>query len=218
MGTRGAGRPQIGGKVSRLGGPDLLTAARFPIGAAMIAASLASPYRLLPTVAALFALGIVTDLVDGPWARRRGSASERGARLDSAADAALAIAVTVALVRGVDVNLAPWAWWAIAAVAALRLAALAVTYVRFRLVSIAHTWANKGAGLAVAATALWALASGSLPTWAVAGALAVACASAAEELLMASTARAYRRDRRGIWDSGETHEHRSRRHEVDASG
>lgn len=118
----------------------------------------------------------------------------------SAADGALAVAVAVAVGRLIEWPVAPWVWWAIAAIAALRLAGLGVTLARFRVVSIAHTWGNKATGIVIAATALWALASGHLGGWPVAAAGAVACVAALEVLVIAATMPVYSRDTRGLWD------------------
>ncbi len=188
------------GDGSRFTGPDLVTFARFPLAGAILVIAVANPLPPRWPLVTLFALGIATDAVDGPWARRLGVASDRGARLDSAADGALAVAVTVAVGRMIEWSLAPWAWWAIAAVAAIRLMGLGVTLARFRVASIVHTWGNKAAGAVVAAAALWALASGHLRGWSVFAACAVAAVAALEELVMAATARDYSRDRRGWWD------------------
>ncbi len=187
-------------------GPDLLTLARFPIAGGIFAIAIAasSPSRWL--LVALFVCGIATDAIDGSWARRLGVASERGARLDSAADGALAVAVAVAVGVLIEWSLAPWSWWAIAAVAAIRVAGLCVTLARFQVASIAHTWGNKATGIVVAAAALWALASGRLGGWSVAAACAVAAFAALEELVMAATTRAYYRDMRGWWDKTPPHE------------
>jgi CDP-diacylglycerol--glycerol-3-phosphate 3-phosphatidyltransferase len=148
---------------------------------------------------ALLGFAVATDVADGWWARHAGIASDRGAKLDSAADAALSVAVAVALVATVRAPITPWVWWAIAAVGAVRIAGLCVTFMRFRVVSITHTWGNKAAGAALAAAATWVLASSRLDSWPVAVGCVVAAAAAIEELVMSATARTYDRDRKGWW-------------------
>jgi CDP-diacylglycerol--glycerol-3-phosphate 3-phosphatidyltransferase len=59
------------------------------LSAARLLATLPFAWLVLrgdPAAAALFALGVITDLVDGPIARRRGSASDLGRLLDHSAD------------------------------------------------------------------------------------------------------------------------------------
>jgi len=180
-------------------GPDVLTLSRVCLAAAVAAVALGDVRPPRVTLVALFAAAIVTDIADGWWARRAGIASDKGAKLDSAADAALSVAVVVALIATVSGPVMPWVWWAIVAVGAVRVAGLCVTFVRFRVVSIAHTWGNKATGAALAATATWVLASGHLNAWPVFVVCVIAGAAAIEELAIATTARAYDRDRKGWW-------------------
>jgi phosphatidylglycerophosphate synthase len=183
----------------RVAGPDWVTLARFPAALAIMTVALTrQPSR--PLLVALLCFAVATDVADGWWARRAGIASDKGAKLDSAADAALSLAVVVALVATVRGPVMPWVWWAIGAVGAVRVAGLCATFMRFRVVSIAHTWGNKAAGAALAAAATWLLASGRLDSWPVAVGCVVAGAAAIEELAMAATSRAYDRDRKGWWD------------------
>ena len=184
----------------RVAGPDWVTLARFPAALAIVTVALArQPSRSL--LVALLCFEVATDVADGWWARRAGIASDKGAKLDSAADAALSLAVVAALVATVRGPMMPWVWWAIGAVSAVRVAGLCVTFMRFGVVSIAHTWGNKAAGAVLAAAATWVLASGRLDSWPVAVGCVVAGAAAIEELAMAATARAYDRDRKGWWDA-----------------
>jgi len=192
----------------RFTGPDALTLSRVPLAVAItwVAWSVDPPAR--PALVALFAIAIATDMLDGWWARRLGVASDRGARLDSAADAALSIAVALALFATIERPVMAWLWWAIAAVGAVRVAGLGVTFARFRVVSIAHTWGNKATGATIATAAIWTLATGRLDGWAVAVACVVAAVAALEELVIVATAHAYDRDRTGWW--AVTRGHRAR--------
>ena len=187
-------RPQVSG-------PDWVTLARLPAALAIATVALShDPSR--PLLAVLFGFAVATDVADGWWARHTGIASERGAKLDSLADSAVTVAMAVALFETVARPVAPWVWWGAGTVGAVRMATLGVTFARFRLVSIAHTWGNKAAGAGIAATAMWVLGSGHLDTWPVAVACVVAGAAALDELGMAATSRTYDRDRRGWWHAG----------------
>lgn len=72
--------------------PDALVALRATLAFA-IAALLAAPDGPAGIAAALFALGVATDIADGAIARRRGEASARGALLDTLADKLLVLGV-----------------------------------------------------------------------------------------------------------------------------
>jgi phosphatidylglycerophosphate synthase len=182
----------------RIAGPDGLTLARVPAALAIVAVALShEPSR--PLLGVLFGFAIATDVADGWWARHAGIASDRGAKLDSLADAAVTAAVAVALFATTVRPVAPWVLWGAGAVGVVRMATLGITFARFRVVSIAHTWGNKAAGVGIAAAALWVLGSGRLDTWPVAVAYVVAGAAAIDELGMAASSRAYDRDRRGWW-------------------
>ena len=188
----------IHGARPRLAGPDWLTLARVPAALAILLVGLSrEPSR--PLLVALFGFAIATDLADGFWARRAGIASARGAKLDSLADAAVAAAVAVALWTTALRPVAAWVWWGAATIGLIRMVTLGVTFARFRLASIAHTWGNKAAGVSAAAACIWVLASGRLDSWPVVIAGVVACAAALDELGMVATSRRDTRDLKGWW-------------------
>ena len=176
-----------------------MTLARVPAALAIVTVALSrEPSR--PLLVVLLGLAVATDVADGWWTRRLGTASDRGAALDSLADATLTAAVAVAVVVTVEWSVGPWAWWAIVCVAAVRLTGLWLTRARFHVVSIAHTWGNKATGAVIAVAAAWALASGQLDDLPVAIACGFAALAALEELFMAATTSVYSRDKRGWWD------------------
>ncbi|WP_159451431.1 CDP-alcohol phosphatidyltransferase family protein [Demequina sp. NBRC 110054] len=178
---------------------DALSFARVPLGVALAAAAIAAPQAQTMLVT-LFALGVATDALDGWWARRSGTASDRGARLDSLADAVFTVATVVALLVAVSWPIAPWVWWAVVAVTAARLAVVAATWTRFRVVSIIHTRLNRATGVAVAIAAGAALATGTMPVWALVVAGLVSVAASTEELGIVRTAETYDRDTRSWRD------------------
>lgn len=101
----------------------------------------------------LFALGLLSDVLDGPLARRLGVVSEFGARLDQWGDFALWLALPVG---------AWWGWtevvqreWLFAVVAVVAMVLpTTIGYAKFGVVPSYHTWSVKlgaaGMGLAVA--------------------------------------------------------------------
>lgn len=158
---------------------------------------LAVPLALVTDRRAALALLLTagaTDALDGPCARRGGTAGPAGARLDSAADGVLMAAVLVLLARwlGDDVGVfVPW----VAAVVAVRVAALAVGRARFGRWGSVHTWANKAAGVAVVGAPALVLVGCTAGLWAV---VALAAASAFEELVLQTTAPTLDLERRGV--------------------
>ena len=124
---------------SRLNAPNLLSA--FRLACAPVLLALAWQGARTPFLA-LFALGLVSDVLDGALARRLGQESPLGARLDQWGDFALWISLPLG------------AWWlwpeiiarekAFLAVALVcMLLPTAIAYARYRAVPGYHTWSVK---------------------------------------------------------------------------
>lgn len=130
----------------------------------------------------LYTLCGVSDVLDGWAARRLNAVSERGARLDSAADLLFCAAAMVRLLPVLWALLPPMVWCGAAAVLAVRLASYGVAAVKYRRFAPLHTWLNKLTGVAV-----FAIPYGLLTPWDVplcAAACGLAALAAAEELLI----------------------------------
>ena len=176
---------------------DAVTVARMPLALALAGVAVLDddPSRLALTV--LYLAGVVTDVIDGPLARRAGTAGPRGARLDSIADVVFTGGTIAALVGGVRLPDAAWVWWGFAVVVAGRVAVAALTYVRFRVMSMMHTAANRASGVTVAAVALLGFSTGTLPAWGFACAGGVAVVAIVDEAVAVLTSDRYDRDGRG---------------------
>lgn len=121
---------------------NALTISRIILSAALLALPALSPRFLT-----VYALAGATDMLDGFLARRAGTVSELGARLDSIADLVLVVVCLVKILPAIDVP--TWLWiWAVAIVLAKMANMLSGFVVEKRLV-MPHTTANKVAGLAV---------------------------------------------------------------------
>jgi len=120
--------------------PNALSALRIVLSVALLALQAPSPSFL-----ALYATAGLTDMLDGFVARRTKMESEFGAKIDSAADLALAVICLAKILLAMAVPAWLWAW--VAAIAVVR-AANAVSGLAMgkRLVML-HTTANKAAGL-----------------------------------------------------------------------
>ena len=124
----------------------------------------------------------LTDALDGWLARKTGTESEFGARLDSAADllffAAMLIRLFPVLLQALPAQL----WCAAAGVFFFRVSAYCVAAVRFRRFAPLHTWLNKLTGGALFLLPyMLAASSGAAYSRAL---CALACASALEELML----------------------------------
>jgi len=92
----------------------------------------------------LYTVAGISDMIDGVVARRTNSVSERGARLDSAADF---IFFTVCAVKLFPLVILPvWLWIWIAAIGVLKIVIMTKTALRHNLAS-EHCAANKITGL-----------------------------------------------------------------------
>lgn len=113
----------------------------------ILSLALLVPPALSPAFLALYAAAGVTDMADGFIARRTGTESEFGARLDSIADYVLTV---VCLVKILPATTVPtWLWIWIALTVTVKAANVASGFVAQKRLVLPHTIANKVAGAAV---------------------------------------------------------------------
>ena len=121
---------------------NLLTLARIPLTLGLLfTAPLSTPFFLLYTLAG------ITDMLDGPIARRTHTASRAGARLDSIADVVFLGGVLYCLLPAP--SLPSWTLLALMTIAALRCTAWLVGFLKYRRFTALHTLANKLTGAAL---------------------------------------------------------------------
>ena len=97
----------------------------------------------------LFAFTGITDVLDGFIARKTGSTSELGSKLDSAADILLySVMVLKILPKVVGVVWTP-IWYGFGAAVTVRLASYVTAIVRFKCFSSLHTYMSKLTGIIV---------------------------------------------------------------------
>ncbi len=167
--------------------PDALSAAR-----GVLALALPFVVDRAALLVVLYLLAGLTDVLDGPLARRLGTAGPRGARVDSVADVLLFVVATWLVARALGSDAVPLLL-AAAVVAALKVAAVVVGVVRFGHLVMRHTTANRVAGVAVFAAPLLAVAGWAGALWCVVG---VAGAAAVDELVVQTRATTPDPDRR----------------------
>ena len=155
----------------------------------------------LPTDAAAFflvyTLAGVTDGLDGWIARKTGTASEFGARLDSVADLLFYGILLLRLFPALWQSLPGTIWYAVAGIVLVRLLSYTVAAVKYRRFASLHTWLNKLTGGAVFLLPyVLALSTGAAYCWAV---CILAVAASLEELLIHLCCPHYRGDRKTIF-------------------
>lgn len=121
---------------------NLLTLARIPLALGLLAVPPLSPAFFL-----LYVLSGVTDMLDGPVARRTQTESQVGAKLDSLADIVFLAAVLYCLFP--LLRLSRRFLWALALIALLRCGAWLIGYRKYRRFASLHTIGNKVTGAAL---------------------------------------------------------------------
>ena len=149
-----------------------------------IAASLFLLFLPLGSVGflAVYTLTGLTDVLDGWLARKTGTVSDFGARLDSAADllfyAILLLRLSPVLWRLLPASI----WYAVAAIVLVRLAAYVTAAVKYHRFAAMHTWLNKLTGAAVFLLPyMLAATTGTLYSWSL---CVLAFAASVEELVI----------------------------------
>ena len=99
---------------------------------------------LSPAFYALYIAAGITDMTDGTVARLTGTASENGAKLDTAADIVFAAVCLAKLLPVLEIPVSIYVWTA--AVALTKAASITAGYIRNRQFTAVHTVLNKVAG------------------------------------------------------------------------
>ena len=102
-----------------------------------------------PAFYVVYSICGISDVLDGFLARRTGTASEFGARLDSVADLLFYTVMMIKILPALAVRLPGEIWYWVGGILILRLAAYLVAAVKFRCFASIHTYLNKLTGLCV---------------------------------------------------------------------
>ncbi len=97
-----------------------------------------------PTFYALYIAAGITDMIDGAVARKTGTVSAFGARLDTAADIVFAAACLIKLLPVLDVPIWLYVW--IAVIAFIKAANIAAGYIRQKAFLTVHSVMNRVTG------------------------------------------------------------------------
>ena len=123
-----------------MGLANLLTISRIIISLAIL---FCQPYT--PCFWACYAWCGLSDMLDGPIARKTGSASRKGAVLDSIADFVFVVVCCVKILP--EVTLSTWLWIWIAAIALIKLINVISGFVKHHQLVMPHMLANKITGV-----------------------------------------------------------------------
>lgn len=91
----------------------------------------------------------LSDGIDGTIARKMGTSSEFGARLDSVSDIAFYLVMFIKLMPVLWEAMPTWIWHLVGVVLAVRLCAYAIAYLRYHRMAAIHTYCNKVTGALV---------------------------------------------------------------------
>lgn len=137
----------------------------------------------------------VSDILDGYLARKTGTDSDWGARLDSWADLLFFAVIISFVIAWLGEDIRPYLPLLLAA-GLIRFASLAVAAYKYRTFAILHTWGNKFTGLLVFTTPLLLQYRLSAGLWLV---CLSAVLSAVEEFAIHLTSAELDRNRRSLW-------------------
>ena len=173
---------------------DTITAVRMAASLILLIFPLRSAWFL-----AVYTLAGLTDALDGWLARKTGTASAFGARLDSAADllfyGVLLFRLFPVLWRMLPVSV----WYAVAVTLLVRLAAYTTASVRYHRFAALHTWLNKLTGGACFLLPYVLSASTGVICWWMVCILAFE--ASLEELIIHLCQREYCADRKSIFQT-----------------
>lgn len=148
---------------------------------------------------AAYTVAGLSDVLDGRLARKNGTASEFGARLDSMADL---LFYTIFIIRFLPVL---WAalpvsiWYVVAVILIVRLSAYAVAAFRYHRFASLHTWLNKLTGGAIFLIPyMFVVTNGVVYSWIV---CVIAFTASFEELEIHLRSKEYLADRKSIFQA-----------------
>ena len=144
----------------------------------------------------VYAITGVSDVLDGFIARRYGTTSELGAKLDSIADLLLYTLILIRIFPVMWVTLPKKIWIMVAAILGVRISAYITAAVKFHCFASMHTYMNKATGFMVFMVPFAIISPVAVPfCWCV---CIVAMTASLEELVIHVTSERYDPNRKTI--------------------
>lgn len=147
-----------------------------------------------PAFLAIYICCGLTDWLDGLIARKTGTTSSLGAKLDSVADMMLTAIAFITLYPVLELSLGILLW--ILLIGIIRVASILTALYKFRTYASIHTYGNKLTGLILFVTPLW-LSTLHQSVW-FATVCMIATLSALEELIILITSSELKLNRKGL--------------------
>ena len=120
--------------------PNTISASRGVAAVAMLFFPVFSPGFWV-----LYCWGGISDMIDGPVARRLGSVSGIGSRIDSMADFVFVICSAIVILP--SIHLPIWVWLWTAAIGTVKLAGIIIGSCRQQKLAVPHSISNKLTGI-----------------------------------------------------------------------
>lgn len=98
---------------------------------------------------AIYTICGISDGIDGTIARKMGTSSEFGARLDSVSDIAFYLVMFIKLMPELWKTMPAWIWYLVGVVLVVRLCAYGMAYLKYHTMAAIHTYMNKVTGALV---------------------------------------------------------------------
>jgi CDP-diacylglycerol--glycerol-3-phosphate 3-phosphatidyltransferase len=98
---------------------------------------------------AVYTICGLSDGIDGTIARKMGTSSEFGARLDSVSDIAFYLVMFIKLMPVLWEMMPMWIWYMVGAVLVIRMCAYGMAYLKYHRMAAIHTYCNKVTGALV---------------------------------------------------------------------
>lgn len=155
---------------------------------------------ITPLSAAFYAVYTIcglSDGIDGTIARKMGTSSEFGARLDSLSDIFFYAVMFVKLMPVLLQQMPAWIWYMVGVTLAIRLGAYGIAFLRYNRMAAIHTYMNKVTGLLVFLIPYILLLPCDVIVCAVVA--GVAMVASFEELLIHLTNKKYQTERKSIF-------------------
>lgn len=145
---------------------------------------------------AVYTITGFSDVLDGWLARKTGTESDFGAKLDSIADLLFCTVMLIRLFPVMWEKLPVRIWYAVAGILLVRLAAYFIAAIKYHRFASLHTRLNKLTGGAIFLLPyILAISTGAAYSWAV---CALACAASLEELAIHLRQKCYCADMKSI--------------------
>ena len=139
----------------------------------------------------------LSDGVDGTIARKMGTSSEFGARLDSVSDIAFYLVMFIKLMPVLWECMPAWIWYLVGVVLVVRMCAYGMAYLKYHTMAAIHTYLNKVTGALVFLVPYMLLLPCDVVLCAVTACFALL--GSAEEFLIHAVSPVYQTERKSIF-------------------